>query len=312
MSELPSFAETLASRGLALTRGETRFLQINVGLLCDHECRHCRLRAGPLRREVMTEETMDHVVAFATTNRFSTIDVTGGAPELHPKLAPFVARLAPLCDRVVLRSNLTALDAAADALLPVLAAHRVAIAASFPSLDAAETDEQRGAGTFPKSLAALKRLNAAGWGMPGTGLELLLVANPRGDALPEPQERIEARFRARLANEHGIRYTKLLSFNNLPLGQFRDDLAASGRLDGYLRLLESSFNPRTVAGLMCRDTLSISWDGSLFDCDFNIEPGLFLGGQRINVRDAGAPPEPGTPVALGDHCYACTASAGFT
>ena len=303
----------LERHGLELRRAHTHTLQVNVGLLCDLACRHCHLEAGPRRTEVMSRITMDAVVAFARRCRFQCIDITGGAPELVPDLGWFLGQLAPLTSRLLLRSNLTALAAApAEDLLEVCRAHRVAIVASFPSTHPGQTDAQRGRGVGERSIAMLQRLNGLGWGCEGSGLELNLVANPTGAFLPAAQAETEARFKRDAERKWGIAFNRLFTFANAPLGRFRVWLEASGNYEGYMLKLARSFNPCTVEGLMCRSLVSVAWDGTLYDCDFNIAAGLPLGGAPLHVSTLETLPEAGVPIATGDHCYACTAGSGFT
>jgi len=305
------FASALARSGVALLRAETTTLQVNVGFLCNQSCRHCHLSAGPGRTEVMSRETMAAVEAFAKRGGFPVIDVTGGAPELVPGIEGFLERLSSLAPRVLFRANLTALAERAD-LVELLARLRVAVIASFPSLNESQTDTQRGAGVFVTSIGTLRLLNAAGYGMEGSGLELDLVSNPAGAFLPPGQAPTEARFHRELARAWGISFNHLYTFANMPLGRFRAWLTASGNLEGYLRQLAEAFNPCTVGGLMCRSLVSVSWEGVLFDCDFNLARDLPLAGVRRHVSSAEGPPAPGSAIATADHCYACTAGSGFT
>lgn len=305
------FAETLARHGLSLVREAASTLQVNVGRLCNQACRHCHLRAGPGRLEVMPSRTMDDVAAYAGRCRFAVIDVTGGAPELVPGIEGFLERLAPLAPRLMLRSNLTAL-AGRDHLIELLARLRAAVVASFPSTHSGQTDAQRGDGVFETTLGTLRRLNAAGYGREGTGLELDLVSNPAGAFLPPGQAQAEERARRDLARKWGIEFNHLYTFANMPLGRFRAWLRASGNLDDYLKKLAEAFNPCTVDGLMCRTLVSVDWEGFLHDCDFNLARGFGLGGRRRHVSEMPGPPAVGDPIATGDHCYACTAGAGFT
>jgi radical SAM/Cys-rich protein len=305
------FADALARSRVELRRGETTTLQVNVGFLCNQSCRHCHQSAGPGRTEVMSRETMDEVEAYARRVGFPVIDLTGGAPELVPGIEGFLERLAPLAPRILFRANLTALGGRAD-LIDLLARLRVVVVASFPSLNAAQTDAQRGRGVFEKSVATLRMLNAVGYGRAGSGLELDLVANPAGAFLPPVQSTAEARFRSELTRKWGIAFNRLYTFANVPLGRFRDWLTVSGNLEGYLRQLADGFNPCTVGGLMCRTMVSVSWDGVLYDCDFNIARSLPLGGARRHVSSAAGAPQSGRAIATGDHCFACTAGSGFT
>lgn len=308
---LAPFTDALARSGVELRRGETTTLQVNVGFLCDQSCRHCHLGAGPDRTEIMSRETMDAVEAFARRGGFSVIDLTGGAPELMPGIEGFLERLAPLAPRVLFRANLTAL-AGRDDLVALLTRLRVAVVASFPSLSASQTDTLRGDGVFETSIGTLRALNAAGYGREGSGLELELVSNPGGAFLPPEQSSVEAQFHRELARAWGITFNHLYTLTNTPLGRFRSWLTSSGNLETYLRQLAGSFNPCNVGGLMCRNLVSVSWDGVLYDCDFNLARGLPQGGVRRHVSAAEGPPPPGTAIATGDHCYACTAGSGFT
>ena len=234
---LDPFAGALARSGVELRRGDTTTLQVNVGFLCNQSCRHCHLSAGPGRTEVMSRETMDAVEAFAKRVGFSVIDITGGAPELVPGIEGFLERLSPLSPRILFRANLTAL-AGRTALVELLARLRVVIVASFPSLNASQTDTQRGEGVFEKSIGTLRTLNAAGYGREGSGLELDLVSNPAGAFLPPGQAPTEARFHRELARTWGIAFNHLYTFANMPLGRFRDWLdfvGQSGRVPSEAR-----------------------------------------------------------------------------
>jgi len=190
--------------------------------------------------------------------------------------------------------------------------HRVVIVASFPSLDPSQAESQRGEGTFQDSIAVLKRLNSLGYGQEGSGLELDLVSNPTGAFLPPSQAQAEKRFRQELERKWGIVFNHLFTFANVPLGRFRSWLKRSGNYQKYMEKLASHFNPGAVEGLMCRTLVSVSWDGYLYDCDFNLAERLPMDGRKIHVSEMVAPPEPGTPIAVSDHCYACTAGTGFT
>ena len=197
-------------------------------------------------------------------------------------------------------------------LFGIFKEYRVAVVASLPSINEAQADSQRGHGIFQKSIDALKRLNAEGYGVEGSGLELDLVSNPTGAFLPSSQSEAEKRFRKVLQQKWGISFNNFFNFANVPLGRFRQWLAQSGNLGKYLEKLASSFNPCAIEGLMCRNIVSVAWDGYLFDCDFNVARGLYLGGRRIHISKMPGPPAEGMPIAVADHCYTCTAGAGFT
>ncbi|MBU4318420.1 MAG: arsenosugar biosynthesis radical SAM protein ArsS [Proteobacteria bacterium] len=307
------FRQILTNHGLVLSRKKTTTLQINVGLLCNQRCRHCHLSAGPDRRENMDSETVDAVIAYAERSRFEAIDITGGAPELNPNIVKLIEGLFPHAPRLSFRSNLSVLsDGKRDDLIKLLKDKSVGIIASFPSLNEAQADAQRGDGIFQRSLDSLLKLNALGYGNPETGLTLDLVSNPAGAFLPGSQGPLEKRFREVLLKKWGVVFNNLFAFANAPLGRFRNWLDENGNLETYLENLASGFNACTVEGLMCRSLVSVSWDGVLHDCDFNLSLGLHLGTQRTHVCEMPGPPEEGLPIAVGDHCYTCTAGAGFT
>jgi radical SAM/Cys-rich protein len=307
------FTATLERHGLSLVRGEIHTLQINTGLLCNLRCRHCHLEAGPGHQEVMSRETMTTVTAFAERFPFQVFDITGGSPEMVPDLPFLIEGLAPLASRLMLRSNLTALAApAAEGLLPLCIANRVVLIASFPSTNPSQTDAQRGAGVADAGIAMLGKLNASGYGVQGSGLELNLVSNPVGAFLPVIHEQAERKFRQDLLRKWGITFNNLYTFGNVPLGRFREWLVDSGNYDGYLRTLAEGFNPCTVEGLMCRTQLSVSWDGYIYDCDFNLAAGRPVGGRKTHVSELRQVPQAGSPIAVGSYCYACTTGSGFT
>jgi len=307
-----SFKTTLAQHRLELVRADTHTLQINLGLLCNQVCRHCHLDAGPGRQENMDARTVDAVIAYAARCRFETIDITGGAPELNPHLPRLIADLSPYTDRVMLRSNLSALKDRLSDLVGLLQNHRVTVVASLPSVNITQTDSQRGAGIFQESIAVLRQLNHLGYGSSESDLALHIVSNPSGAYLPPDQEQAEKRFHQVLENRWGVVFNNLYNFANVPLGRFREWLIKTGNLERYLANLLSSFNACAVEGLMCRSLVSIGWDGYLYDCDFNLARRLPLGGRKIHVSEMDGAPKPGSLIATADHCYTCTAGPGFT
>ena len=307
------FRQTLAKHGLNLTREKTTTLQINVGFLCNQACRHCHFEAGPSRQEVMSAETVNQVVKLAQKFRFEVVDITGGAPEMNPNLIDMIEKLSPLTPRLMLRSNLTALaDGERDHLIDVCRTRRVVLVASFPSLNEAQAESQRGKGFFKQSIDVLRKLNSLGYGQTGSALELNLVSNPTGAFVPSSQGQLEKRFCQVLEGKWGIVFNHLFAFANVPLGRFRQWLEMSGNLEKYLQKLASSFNPCAIEGLMCRTLVSVSWDGYMYDCDFNQAAGLHLGGKKTHISELRELVEPGEPIAVSYHCYTCTAGAGFT
>jgi radical SAM/Cys-rich protein len=263
--------------------------------------------------ENMESGIIEEVISYAKRSRFETIDITGGAPELNPNIEMLIEKVVPLAPKVMLRSNLSALnDGKRDHLMELLKSNRVVVVASFPSLNELQADSQRGDGMFKVCIDALKKLNVLGYGHEGSGLELNLVSNPTGAFLPPSQSETEKRFRQVLDNKWGVVFNNLFNFANVPLGRFRRWLDTSGNLKHYMDKLYSSFNPCAVEDLMCRTLVSVSWDGYLYDCDFNLARGLFMGGLKIHVSEMEGPPEHDNHIATSDHCYTCTAGAGFT
>ena len=308
-----TFRETLENHGLQLRRAQSTALQINVGFKCNLACRHCHLEAGPERRELMDARTIEAVIACAGRLPWQTIDITGGAPELLPDLPRLIAGLAPLVPKLMVRTNLVAIAPPEFTdLIELYRRHRVSIVASLPSTSPVQTDAQRGAGVWERSIAALKLLNALGYGRDGSGLTLDLVANPTGAFLPAKQAQAESRFQQDLKRKQDVTFTNLFTFANVPLGRFRAWLGSSGNLGAYLKRLEDSFNPCTIPRLMCRTTVSVDWQGFLYDCDFNLAAGLHHSERRKHVSELAELPPEGAPIAVDNHCYACAAGPGFT
>ena len=309
----PDFARTLAEHGAApLRRAVATTLQVNVGRRCDLACHHCHVDAGPRRTEAMAPETAERVLELlAGRPELATLDVTGGAPELHEVFRPLVRGARALGRGVIDRCNLTVLALPGqEDTAGFLAEHAVRIVASLPCYTAANVDRQRGRGVFAASIAALKELNALGYGRPRSGLELDLVYNPLGPELPPPQAQLEARYRAEL-RELGVEFGRLLALTNMPIERFAHALAREGRDEAYMSLLVNHFNPATVQGLMCRDTISVGYDGELYDCDFNQMLGIPLGGRRRSVFEVDSlGPLAGLEIATAPHCFGCTAGPG--
>ena len=311
-TEVMPFKSMLAQHHLELVRKPAQTLQINLGFLCNQTCQHCHLNAGPGRKENMDADTLEQVVAYARRSGFETIDITGGAPELNPLLPDLIQQISPLTPRMMLRSNLSALKENMNHLMGVLKSHRVVIVASFPSLNLTQTDSQRGDGIFEESIGVLQQLNAAGYGRNGSGLELNLVSNPTGAFLPPSQKQTEKRYHQILKKKWGVTFNNLFNFANAPLGRFRQWLVQSGNFENYMQTLVSNFNPCAIDGLMCQSLVSVSWDGHLYDCDFNLARGLYMNGKKMHVSDMPGPPQTGAPIITADHCYTCAAGSGFT
>ena len=286
-------------------------LQINVGKVCNQTCRHCHVDAGPDRTESMSRETMEHCLRALAGTQIATVDLTGGAPELNPHFRWLVEELRGLGLHVMDRCTLTVLQTAPHRdLVDFFARHRVEVVASLPHVRALGTDRQRGEGVYDASIAALKRLNAVGYGNGRSGLRLVLVTNPVGAFLPGNQASLETEWKRELFRVHGIRFDALYTLANLPISRFLEWLESSGNLESYLQHLVQAFNPATVAGLMCRNTLSVGWDGRLYDCDFNqmLELGVDSPVGHIARFDLAALEQ--REVRVARHCFGCTAGAG--
>ncbi len=302
-----SFHETLRAAGLRLEKAAPTTLQVNTGYLCNLSCRHCHLEAGPGRREVMARSTMEDVVALARRVPFAAVDVTGGAPEMVPDIEFLLEGLASLAGQRIFRTNLLALRDN-PALIDIFVRDRWTLAASLPSVKEFQVSAMRGQGVFAGSLEMLRVLNEAGYGV-GRGLELHLVSNPAGAFMPPDQCAAGKLFKKEL-EKLGVRFDSLFVFANMPLGRFKAWLEKSGNMDGYMKGLRERFNASVIDGLMCRTIVSVAWDGSLYDCDFNQAAGLgSLGARRVSEL---ARSEAGVEIATGEHCFACTAGSGFT
>lgn len=306
------FDRVLRDRGLVLRRTAARVLQINVGKLCNLKCLHCHVEAGPGRREVMSGEVADRVIAWMRRHRPQTVDLTGGAPEMCPEFRRLARAAREVGARVMVRCNLTVVFEPGQKDLPEFyRAHRLELIASLPCYLEKNVDFQRGNGTFDGSIRALRRFNELGYGIEDD-LPLTLVYNPIGATLPPAEQALEDLYREHLRAHHGIEFHRLLCITNVPVTRFEKFLRKVGRLDEYRRLLHSSFNPATVGGLMCRDTISVGWQGDLFDCDFNqmLDRPLGRGRSRRFLWEISPDELTGEPVPTGRHCFACTAGNG--
>ena len=308
-----SFDAALEPAGLSPLKAQgVDLLQVNVGKLCNQTCRHCHVDAGPDRREVMSRETMELCLRAIETAGIPTVDITGGAPELNPDFRWFVQECTARGAHVIDRCNLTILLTPSYADLPAfLAAHRVELACSLPHYRAPGTDAQRGEGVFDKSIEALRRLNAAGYGDPDTGLRLVLVTNPVGAFLPAGQASLEAEWKREMLRRYGIRFDALHCLTNMPISRYLDWLMVSGNLEEYMTRLVAAFNPAAAQGVMCRTLISVGWDGQLYDCDFNQMLELGVGEPRsAHIRDFDVGLLATRDVVVGPHCFGCTAGAG--
>jgi radical SAM/Cys-rich protein len=310
------FAQTLAENSLSLRRTRPEILQVNAGKLCNLTCMHCHVNAGPKRKEIMTRETIDRIIHWLARTDISTVDLTGGAPEMIPDFRYFIERLKELqpSRHVIDRCNLTILlESGYEDLAEFLAGRKVEIIASMPCYSAQNVDAQRGEGVFEGSIAALRLLNSLGYGI-DPELPLHLVYNPVGAFLPPSQDELEADYKRELKKHFGIVFNKLYALTNLPIGRFAGYLRHSNKLDEYMELLISAFNPTTIHGLMCRNTISVGWRGEVYDCDFNQQLGMRWsrnnGSNPAFLWDIDPNSLEDREIMTGDHCFGCTAGAG--
>ncbi len=313
-NHIPAFGEKLKEIDLLpLKPFEFGILQVNVGYMCNQMCAHCHVDAGPDRTEIMRREVMQSCLDALDKAPFHTVDITGGAPELNPNFEWFIEELSKRDLKIIVRSNLTVLlfDEKFENYPEYYKKHNVEVIASLPCYTEDNTDKQRGKGVFDKSLEALKRLNKVGYGQSGTGLNLHLVYNPGGAVLPGSQEGLEADYKKQLKENHNIVFNHLYTITNMPISRFLMFLEKKGQLEDYMTLLANAFNPSAAMGVMCRTTLSIGWDGTIYDCDFNQILDMKVSckpSQNIANFDAEALFD--RNIAINQHCYGCTAGAG--
>ncbi len=306
------FDAKLAAHDIELRAATVDTLQVNVGKLCNQACRHCHVDASPKRTEIMTRETAEAVIGAVRRFRIPTLDITGGAPELNPSFRYLVTEARAAGAHVIVRHNLTVMFETDQEDLPeFFRDHAVEVVSSLPYYLEQQTDAQRGHGIFQKSIIALRRLNAVGYGVDGTGLVLDLVYNPVGAFLPPAQTAIEADFKRELLSRHQITFSRLYTITNMPINRFLDYLRRSGNEERYMRKLLDAFNPSTVDGLMCCNLVSVDWTGRLHDCDFNqmLELGVAA---ELPETIADFDPErfARRRIMTGPHCFGCTAGAG--
>jgi radical SAM/Cys-rich protein len=307
------FEEALAASGLyPLRAAGIEVLQVNLGKLCNMTCAHCHVDAGPTRREIMTRETAEACLAALACTEIPVLDLTGGAPEMNPHFRWLVQEARRLDRHVIDRCNLTILRAPGATDLPdFLAEQRVEIVASLPCYLEENVDAQRGNHAFTRSLEVLRQLNELGYGEPGTGLQLTLVYNPVGPALPPPQMDLEEAYRRELAARYGLVFNRLFTITNMPIGRFLGHLHETGKYDEYLERLIRAYNPSAAAGVMCRTTLSVDWEGRLYDCDFNQMLGVTVRCESPpSIREFAPEAFARRLIVTGQHCYGCTAGAG--
>jgi len=295
----------------AITRARLETLQVNLGYKCNQSCLHCHVNAGPTRTEMMSRETVDDVLAFLEKKKIPVLDVTGGAPELHPHFRELVTKARALGARVIDRCNLTVLEEPGqEDTAEFLARSEVEITASLPCYTEELVDRQRGKGVHEKSIRAIRRLNALGY---GDELVLNLVYNPQGPSLPPAQEKLEADYKRILGETFGVRFNHLLTLANMPIQRFGSTLISKGQFNQYMTLLHEAHRDENLGAVMCRALISVDWQGDVYDCDFNQMLDLPLvvpGKKRVKLSELIDHDLEGNPIAVRDHCYGCTAGQG--
>jgi radical SAM/Cys-rich protein len=305
----PSFADRVRE---PLEASGINVLQINVGYRCNLECRHCRVKAGPNRSEVMTRETMEQCLRVLTDHAIAVVDITGGSPELHPDLPWFIRQSAALKRRVLVRSNSTLLlEKAYEELLDLYAGNGVEVVLSLPHVDPGATDRQSGDGVFVRLIEAMRRLNSRGYGQAGGKLVLDLVHNPAGAYLPGSQAGLESHYGQTLQERYGIRFDHLFCITNMPVGRYLDYLLKTDNYGEYMWAPAKAFNFLSLRDVTCRSTVSVGWDGTIYDCDFNQMLGLTVDhGVPHHISAFDMAGLASRRIVVGDHCYGCTAGAG--
>ena len=310
---LPHFDEKYELVGVGpLHAIEIDTMQINLGKICNQVCKHCHVDAGPDRKEIMTRDTLQYCLNVLNENDIPTVDLTGGAPEMNPNFKWFIGEVKKLNRHVMVRSNLTILEANGyEDYHEFMADHKTEIVSSLPYYKKSFTDKQRGDGVFDASITAIKKLNELGYGKENSGLILDLVYNPVGAFLPPSQSELEQDYKRELYNQFGIVFNNLYTITNMPISRFLDYLLQSGNYEKYMQKLVDSFNPVAAANVMCRSIISVGWDGQLYDCDFNQMLELNMDhGAPSHIKDFDASLIKNRRIVTGQHCYGCTAGAG--
>ena len=311
---LPTFKEKVKNSNIQQVRPKgLEILQINVGYMCNQVCSHCHVDAGPDRKEIMTQETMEQILQVLRNSKINTVDLTGGAPEMHPQFRWFVEKIRKTeVEEIIVRSNLTIILANKkyNDLPEFFAEHKIHVISSLPFYKRNKTDRQRGDGVFDSSIKALQMLNAVGFGLPNSELQLDLVYNPSGAFLPGDQKALELDFKKALAEDFNIKFNLLFTITNLPISRFLDYLIASENYEEYMHALVDAFNPSAVGKVMCTNTISVSWEGFLFDCDFNQMLDLKVDSTIAHISEFNSTALDDRKIRLSQHCYGCTAGAG--
>ncbi|MDH5516272.1 MAG: arsenosugar biosynthesis radical SAM protein ArsS [Gammaproteobacteria bacterium] len=297
----------------ALKRGPLKTLQVNLGYRCNQQCLHCHVDAGPNRKEMMSDENIDAVIKLLSSGQIETLDLTGGAPELHPAFMSLVERARALAVQVIDRCNLTVLnEPGQESLAEFLAAQQVEVVASLPCYSADNVDGQRGKGVFNSSIEGIRKLNGLGYARPNSDLRLNLVYNPTGPFLPPSQVELESDYKKQLSEQYAIEFNHLFTITNMPIKRFGSSLLSKGEFEPYMSLLKTSFSASNLQTVMCKDLISIDWQGYLYDCDFNqmLELPLLIDGQKTHISQLDPGQLEDNDIVIADHCYGCTAGQG--
>ncbi len=307
-----AFSRTLSQHNIQLERTHIHTLQVNIGKRCNQACHHCHVESGPNRTENMALDTVERLlVLLAEAPNIHTVDVTGGAPEMNPHFRYFVTAVRKLGKQVIDRCNLTILfEPNQEDTAEFLAQQQIMVVASLPCYQEDNVNKQRGRGVFDKSIAALTKLNKLGYGQPDTGLVLNLVYNPVGEHLPPAQAQLEADYHQHLYHHFGIVFNELYTITNMPIKRYAHALNRDGKLKEYMQLLIDNFNPDAANSVMCAELISVGWDGQLYDCDFNQMLEIPLNNKRQTIWDIDSLTLVEQGIAIGNHCYGCTAGAG--
>ncbi|MDR1773724.1 MAG: arsenosugar biosynthesis radical SAM protein ArsS [Clostridioides sp.] len=309
LEEIPSFESCIDNVEFTRTVDKLQTLQINVGKLCNLACKHCHVNAGPNKNEIMSREVLEACIQLYKNYNFDTVDITGGAPEMNPNFEWFIEEISKVCDHIIVRTNLVILEEEAyKHLINLYKKYKVEVVCSLPYYSEKDVDRQRGMGVFQKSINQLQKLNSIGYGRE-EGLVLNLVYNPGGAFFPPEQSAIEKEYKKKLKDNFGVDFNHLFTITNNPSGRFADFLVRSGNLKSYMKKLYDSFNSATLESMMCRSQLSVAWDGSLYDCDFNQAIGLSIKSSQTIFDLLNMPYEKRT-ICFGKHCFACTAGQG--
>lgn len=310
LDNILDFESKIEDQDLKMTVASPDIMQINVGTLCNLACKHCHVEAGPKSTDIISKDTLEACLSVYRENNFRTLDITGGAPEMNPHFQWFVSEASKISSHIIVRTNLVILlEEDYKNLLELYAKHKIELVASLPYYSAKDANRQRGDMVFERSIEVLRKLNDLGYGK-NPELVLNLVYNPGGAFLPPSQDALEAQYKEKLYNQFGVEFNNLLAITNNPVGRFHNFLERSGNLQGYMNRLYEAFNPGTLANMMCRNQISVGWDGRVYDCDFNQAANLPTNDKLRTIFDLVDNKVSQREIVFGKHCYACTAGQG--